>query len=208
MAAVHFDGDGVHFFRAVVFHFRRTHALPPGHDAVIGLAFPRGLGQRLARAFDAQRPLGGGHQLRFRRRQLPGEVAGHRFQRQIDVGVGTESGRARGGRIAGARRATLLRYTGCERMSLNWSTKAYSPGPGLARIGSARSTSTSLTSVPSTAMVSAMNSCNGMARGSSLLSSKSVCTQGGASSSTLTEVFFSFQRSDIVYECSAALVDE
>lgn len=57
-------------------------------------------------------------------------------------------------------------------------------------------------------MVWSMNSPSGIVRGSSLLFNMSVCTHGGASFSTLTGLSRKFQRGDIVYECSAALVDE
>src|SRR4029077_13258301 len=53
-----------------------------------------------------------------------------------------------------------------------------------------------------------MNSASGIALGSLLLPSRSVCTHGGAISRTLTGVSLSLYRRDIVYECSAALVDE
>jgi hypothetical protein len=53
-----------------------------------------------------------------------------------------------------------------------------------------------------------MNSTSGIALGSLLLPSRSVCTHGGAISRTLTGVSFSLYRRDNVYECIAALVDE
>src|SRR5258706_6132159 len=75
--------------------------------------------------------------------------------------------------------------------SLNCVTSVVSFGPGLFRKGFACSTRISSASVPSTLMVSSMNSFSGMAQGSSLLFRRSVCTHGGAISRTLTEVALS-----------------
>src|SRR5580704_11867046 len=87
---------------------------------------------------------------------------------------------------------------GCAIASLNCVTKAPSFGPTLFRRGFARSTNTSCASVPITFIVSAMNSARGMARGSLLLFKRSVCTQGGAISRTVTELPLSLYLSDSV----------
>src|SRR5258707_12314490 len=76
-------------------------------------------------------------------------------------------------------------------MSLNCVTSALSFGPGLFRKGFACSTRISSASVPSALIVPWMNSLSGIARGSSLLLRRSVCTHGGAISRTLTEVALS-----------------
>src|SRR5260221_10324545 len=100
-------------------------------------------------------------------------------------------------------------YAGaCAIKSLNSVTNAPSFGPGLLRSGLARSTRTSGASVPSTLIVSSMNSARGIARGSLLLPSRSVCTHGGAISSTLTDVSFRLYRCESAKECSAAFVAE
>jgi len=100
-------------------------------------------------------------------------------------------------------------YAGaCAIKSLNSVTNAPSFGPGLLRSGLARSTRTSCASVPSTLIVSSMNSRIGIARGSLLLPSRSVSTHGGAISSTLTDVSLSLYRCESANECSAAFVVE
>ena len=53
-----------------------------------------------------------------------------------------------------------------------------------------------------------MNSPSGVARGSSLLSSRSVRTHGGGSSITFTDVPRSRYRNESVYEWTAALAAE
>ena len=63
-------------------------------------------------------------------------------------------------------------------------------------------------SVSKAVIVPSMNSARGIARGSSLLFSNSVRTQGGITSSTRTGVFLNLNRSDCAYECNAAFVEQ